>query len=99
MALSHPTDSSGKGADAVPTDHVVRLDLRGSTALVTGGASGIGLACARRLSEAGADVTVLDLNAEAAHAAAAEMVAFLCSSAAGYVNGASLSMDGGWTVT
>jgi 3-hydroxybutyrate dehydrogenase len=27
----------------------------------------------------------------------AEMAAFLCSSAAGYVNGASLSIDGGWT--
>jgi NAD(P)-dependent dehydrogenase (short-subunit alcohol dehydrogenase family) len=25
------------------------------------------------------------------------MVAFLCSSAAGYINGASLSIDGGWT--
>ncbi|MCW2689663.1 MAG: 3-hydroxybutyrate dehydrogenase [Mycobacterium sp.] len=27
----------------------------------------------------------------------AEMVAFLCSSAAGYVTGSSLSLDGGWT--
>ena len=40
---------------------------------MTGGASGIGLACARRLSEAGADVTVLDLNGEAAIAVAAEI--------------------------
>jgi 3-hydroxybutyrate dehydrogenase len=57
----------------MPTDHVVRLDLAGRTALVTGGASGIGLACARRLSGAGADVTVLDVNAEAANEAAAEI--------------------------
>jgi NAD(P)-dependent dehydrogenase (short-subunit alcohol dehydrogenase family) len=35
--------------------------------------------------------------ASATVAEVAEMVAFLCSSAAGYVNGASFSMDGGWT--
>jgi 3-hydroxybutyrate dehydrogenase len=52
---------------------VVNVDLTGRTAVVTGGASGIGLACARRLSEAGSDVTVLDVNVEAANAAAAEI--------------------------
>lgn len=56
-----------------PKEPVVRLDLAGRTAVVTGGASGIGLACARRLSGAGAEVTVLDLDAEAANAVAAEI--------------------------
>ncbi|MEV6406597.1 SDR family oxidoreductase [Streptomyces bobili] len=37
-------------------------DLYGHTALVTGGASGIGLATAMLLSERGADVAVLDLD-------------------------------------
>ena len=36
--------------------------LEGRTALVTGGASGIGAACARELSARGAVVTVADLD-------------------------------------
>lgn len=44
----------------------VDVDLGGKAALVTGGASGIGRACAERLARAGARVTVLDLNGEAA---------------------------------
>ncbi|MGP9649852.1 3-hydroxybutyrate dehydrogenase [Glutamicibacter sp. AOP38-B1-38] len=47
--------------------------LSGRTALITGGASGIGLACARRLSAQGAAVTVADLNEQAASAAADEL--------------------------
>ena len=43
----------------------VNLDLTGRSALVTGAASGIGKACAERLSRAGAAVTVLDLNGDA----------------------------------
>ena len=42
------------------------VDLTGRSAVVTGGASGIGLACVERLAAAGARVTVLDLNSEAA---------------------------------
>jgi NAD(P)-dependent dehydrogenase (short-subunit alcohol dehydrogenase family) len=37
------------------------MDITGSVALVTGGASGLGLATARTLSEAGAKVVIVDL--------------------------------------
>jgi NAD(P)-dependent dehydrogenase (short-subunit alcohol dehydrogenase family) len=47
--------------------------LDGRRALVTGAASGIGLATARRFSEHGARVACLDLDAEGARAAAAEV--------------------------
>jgi 3-hydroxybutyrate dehydrogenase len=47
--------------------------LAGRTALVTGGASGIGAAVVRRLSAAGARVTIADLDGGAAAALAAEV--------------------------
>lgn len=47
--------------------------LAGRRALVTGGASGIGAACARAFAAAGAAVTVCDLNGEAAQTLAAEI--------------------------
>ena len=42
-------------------------------AVVTGGASGIGLGAARQLAADGNRVALLDLNGAAAHAAAAEL--------------------------
>ncbi|WP_314456306.1 3-hydroxybutyrate dehydrogenase [uncultured Microbacterium sp.] len=48
-------------------------DLTGRRALVTGGASGIGEAIARAFADAGAEVTVADLNAEGAERVAADI--------------------------
>jgi len=46
------------------------LDLTGRTAIVTGGAMGIGLGIVRRLHEAGADVLIADLDVRAGEDAA-----------------------------
>lgn len=48
-------------------------DLTGRRALVTGGASGIGAACAEAFAAAGAHVIVADLNGDAAEALAAQL--------------------------
>src|SRR3954449_5133772 len=47
--------------------------LSGRRAMITGGASGIGRACAVRLSAAGASVVVVDRDADAAQAVAREV--------------------------
>ncbi len=54
------------GASITSGPSSVNVDLTGHSALVTGAASGIGRACAERLSRAGAAVTVLDLEGDAA---------------------------------
>jgi 3-hydroxybutyrate dehydrogenase len=51
----------------------MRSSLDGRRALVTGGASGIGLACVRRLAAQGARVTVADVNGAAATTVATEV--------------------------
>ncbi|MFC4588564.1 3-hydroxybutyrate dehydrogenase [Sphaerisporangium corydalis] len=51
----------------------VSVDLTGRRALVTGGASGIGRACARRLAAAGAGVVILDVREDVARQAAGEI--------------------------
>ncbi len=46
------------------------MDLKGNTAIITGGGSGLGAATARRFAEQGARVAVLDLDAAAAQSVA-----------------------------
>ena len=41
-----------------------RVNLEGSSSIVTGGASGIGEACARQLADLGSKVVIADLNEE-----------------------------------
>lgn len=49
--------------------YLERLKLTGRVALVTGGASGIGLCCVEAMAEAGARVIIADMNREAVDAA------------------------------
>jgi NAD(P)-dependent dehydrogenase (short-subunit alcohol dehydrogenase family) len=51
----------------------MRFELAGKTALVTGGARGIGLETARVLTERGANVVVVDLDPDAVERAAADL--------------------------
>jgi NAD(P)-dependent dehydrogenase (short-subunit alcohol dehydrogenase family) len=50
-----------------------KFGLRGKTAIVTGGARGIGLGCSQALAKRGARVVVVDLDQEACDAAAAQV--------------------------
>lgn len=52
------------------------ISLRGRTAVVTGGAIGIGRAIAQRLAEAGANVVIGDLNETQAQLTARELAAY-----------------------
>jgi 2-hydroxycyclohexanecarboxyl-CoA dehydrogenase len=54
------------------------MRLEGKTALVTGGASGIGAASARRLAAEGARVAIGDLNEDGAKSIAGELDGFAC---------------------
>lgn len=49
------------------------MEIQGKTALVTGGASGLGAATARRLAAHGANVVLADLNSEKGDELAAEL--------------------------
>lgn len=55
----------------------MRIDS-GISAVVTGGASGLGLATVKALRDAGAKVAIFDLNAETGEKAAAETGAIFC---------------------
>ena len=55
------------------------MDISGVSAIVTGGASGLGGATATALAEAGARVAVFDLNGDAADAMAAEIGGAACA--------------------
>jgi NAD(P)-dependent dehydrogenase (short-subunit alcohol dehydrogenase family) len=49
------------------------MEITGASAIVTGGASGIGAACARQLAAKGAKVVIADLNAATGEALAQEI--------------------------
>jgi NAD(P)-dependent dehydrogenase (short-subunit alcohol dehydrogenase family) len=50
------------------------MELKNSTFIVTGGASGLGAATARTLAQAGGNVVIADVNADAGNALAKELV-------------------------
>ncbi|WP_448586535.1 SDR family NAD(P)-dependent oxidoreductase [Thermaurantiacus sp.] len=54
------------------------MELAGLTAVVTGGASGLGAATARALAREGVKVAIFDLNAEKGEAVAAEVGGVFC---------------------
>lgn len=49
------------------------MEIRGITALITGAASGLGEACARRLAKEGAKIAILDLDEERGQKIASEL--------------------------
>ena len=49
------------------------MDVQGTSAIVTGGASGLGAGTARALAAAGAKVAIFDMNMDAANQVAAEI--------------------------
>jgi NAD(P)-dependent dehydrogenase (short-subunit alcohol dehydrogenase family) len=61
------------GSDSTAADVIDGVDLTGRRAVVTGGASGIGVETARVLAEAGAEVTIAVRDTAAGEKAAAEI--------------------------
>jgi NAD(P)-dependent dehydrogenase (short-subunit alcohol dehydrogenase family) len=55
------------------------MELKGLSAVVTGGASGLGAATARRLASEGVKVAIFDMNAEKGEAVAAEIGGVFCN--------------------
>lgn len=72
MTTSTPTDFA-TALRPGPSSVDLTSDFTGRTAIVTGGASGIGNAIARALAERGARVAIVDVRVEGAAGAAADL--------------------------
>ena len=59
--------------------HSVRYDFSGRTAIITGGAGGLGLGIARHMLEAGAQVELWDSNAPSLAQAQVQLAPFSCT--------------------
>ena len=64
------------GCRSVP--YVVAMDITGASAIVTGGASGIGEACVRLLAKRGAKVVIVDMQDDKGKALATEVGGAFC---------------------
>ncbi len=63
------------GAHSTADEVAAGIDLRGKRAIVTGGASGIGIETARTLARAGAEVTLAVRDTEAGRRVAEKIIA------------------------
>jgi NAD(P)-dependent dehydrogenase (short-subunit alcohol dehydrogenase family) len=72
MTVSTPI-TTPFGAESTAAEVVAGIDLTGRRAIVTGGASGIGIETARALAGAGAEVTLAVRNVEAGERTAAQI--------------------------
>ena len=69
------------------------MNVAGETAIVTGGASGLGRACAEALAAGGARVGVIDLNETAAHDVARAIGGFAAACDVADASGAEAAID------
>ncbi|KAI5851878.1 hypothetical protein BZA05DRAFT_46252 [Tricharina praecox] len=67
--------SSSSAAAAAGPRTLSSFSLEGKTAIVTGGARGLGYVMTQALVESGADVAIVDLNGDQAHKAAEDLLA------------------------
>src|SRR5207245_4868626 len=70
-----PSDDRAARVGVTERNEVMRCSFENKVALVTGAASGMGLATAKAFAEAGAAVALADVNGDGARAAADALVA------------------------
>jgi NAD(P)-dependent dehydrogenase (short-subunit alcohol dehydrogenase family) len=76
MTMTSPTRiTTGFGVESTAAEVIAGIDLSGKRAIVTGGASGIGLETARALASTGAEVTLAVRDVEAGQKAAEGIIA------------------------
>jgi NAD(P)-dependent dehydrogenase (short-subunit alcohol dehydrogenase family) len=75
MTYTHPRITTPFTRESTADEVLEGIDLNGRRALVTGGATGIGVETARALAAAGAEVTIAMRNVDAGHRAAADIAA------------------------